>query len=85
MTHASRSANQSKTEPLPASATESETETPGEGAPQQPGGLRHDRSGAGDAAGVPTTSTQAAPGSSEELPVVQGIHDPEVHEPDPRS
>lgn len=27
----------------------------------------------------------AAPGSSEELPVVQGLHVPEFDEPDPRS
>jgi hypothetical protein len=85
MTHSSRSANQSKTEPVPASATESESETPGQGAPQQPGRLRPERTGAGDAAGVPTSASQAAPGSSEELPVAQGIHEPEVDEPDPRT
>lgn len=28
---------------------------------------------------------RAAPGSSEELPVLQGLHVPEVEEPDPRT
>lgn len=32
----------------------------------------------GDAATVPPTSDDAAPGTSEEQPVVQGIHTPEV-------
>ena len=67
MTHASRSANQSKPEPFPASAAESEAETPGAAEPGR------------GVAGEPAAAT------SEELPVVQGLHVPEVDEPDPRT
>ena len=65
----SRSANQTKTEPFPASASESETETPAADAPQAPS-----VEGARALAG----SDDTAPGTSEELPVVQGVHTPEV-------
>jgi hypothetical protein len=86
MTHASRSANQSKPEPFPASATESEAETPGATEPQQPGSpVTAGRSGAGDTATVPATGDEPAAATSEELPVVQGLHVPEVDEPDPRT
>jgi hypothetical protein len=85
MTHPSRSANQSKTEPFPASASEADAETPADDDPQQPGGSLPSGAGStGDAPGVPVTSSVPAPGSSEELPVVQGLHTPEVDEPDPR-
>ena len=86
MTHASRSANQRDAEPFPASATESETETPGAADPQQPGGASATgRGGPGDPASVPASGSDPAPSSSEELPVVQGLHVPEVDEPDPRA
>ena len=79
----SRAANQTKHEPIPSSATEAETETPGSGHPQGPSGASRGRDGdVGDAASVPATSDAAAPGTSEELPVVQGIHTPEVRSTD---
>ena len=75
----SRSQNQTKHEPFPASPVESEAETPGSAHPQAPSGTTPGRDGAvGDAATVPPTSEHAAPGTSEELPVVQGVHTPEV-------
>ena len=84
----SRAANQTKHEPMPASATESETETPASHHPQAPtgGARRHcgDGGDVGDAAGVPPTSDQPAAGTSEELPVVQGVHTPAVTEPPSR-
>lgn len=74
----SRSQNQTKPEPIP-SSVEAETETPGAAHPQAPAGKAPRRDGdVGDAATVPATSDEAAPGTSEELPVVQGIHTPEV-------
>jgi hypothetical protein len=86
MTDTSRSANQSKAEPFPAGPTESETETPAGDHPQQPGGaLPTGASGAGDARGVPATGTEPAPGTSEQLLVVQGLHTPDVDESDPRT
>ncbi|MCU1601215.1 MAG: hypothetical protein JWO22_1924 [Frankiales bacterium] len=82
----SRSQNQTKTEPFPASATESEAETPASDHPQAPSGTTGARTGdVGDAASVPTTSDQSAPGTSEQAPVVQGLHTPDVEEPDTRS
>lgn len=39
----------------------------------------------GDTASVPANAEQSAAGSSEETPVAQGIHTPEVEEPDLRS
>jgi hypothetical protein len=82
----SRAANQTKTEPIPASATESETETPGSDHPQGLSGTTGGGPGdVGDAASAPATSDQPAPGSSEENPVVQGLHQPEVEEPDTRT
>ena len=83
---ASRSANQTKTEPIPASATESEAETPSSAHPQGPEGATGARDGdVGDPTAVPPTSEQSAPGTSEQPPVVQGLHTPEVEEPDVRS
>ncbi len=82
----SRSQNQTKTEPFPASATESEAETPGADHSAAASGTTGARAGdVGDAASVPTTSDDAAPGSSEELPVVQGVRTPDVPEPDTRT
>jgi hypothetical protein len=83
MTSASRSANQTKTEPIPASPSESEAETPGgassEATPPRSAGH------VGDAASVPTTSDEPAPGTSEESPVVEGLHQPDFPEPDTRT
>jgi len=74
----STSQNQTKPEPIPTSV-EAETETPGSAHPQAPSGATQGRDGdVGDAATVPPTSNESAPGTSEELPVVQGIHTPEV-------
>ena len=79
----SRAANQTKTEPIPASSTEAETETPASDHPQAPAGTTGGRAGdVGDAASVPATSEASAPGTSEELPVAQGIHTPEVRSTD---
>jgi hypothetical protein len=39
----------------------------------------------GDAATVPPTSEQPAPGSSEQTPVVQGLHTPDLDEADTRT
>ena len=75
MTHASSSANQSKAEPFPASSSESETETPGGGEPAPGAG---GSAVSGDPATVPLPGVQASPGTSEELPVVQGLHVPDV-------
>jgi hypothetical protein len=86
MTHTSRSANQSKTEPIPASATDNETPTPGTSHPQSPGACLRPGSGSqGDSGQVPASGTEPAPGTSEELPVVQGLHVPDVEETDARS
>lgn len=82
----SRSANQTKTEPFPAGPGGSEAETPASDHPQSPEGGTGTRGGdVGDAASVPTTSDDAAPGTSEQTPVAQGVHTPDVDEPDPRS
>jgi hypothetical protein len=83
----SRAANQTKTEPFPASATEAEAETPGSRHPQAPSGTTDGGAGdVGDPASVPLPGRdESAPGSSEESPVVQGLHTPDVTEPDPRS
>lgn len=79
----SRAANQTKTEPIPASASEAEIETPASDHPQAPSGTTEGRAGdVGDPASVPPSSDQAAPGTSEELPVVQGIHTPTVRSTD---
>ena len=50
----------------------------GEGDPQAPGGALAGEglSGPGEPQGVPVASTDAAAGTSEELPVVQGVHVP---------
>ena len=50
----------------------------GEGDPQGPGGALGGEglSGPGEPQGVPVPSTDAAAGTSEELPVVQGLHVP---------
>ena len=76
--------NQTKAEPFPASATESETETPGGGSASAPG-VAGPSGGSGDAASVPSVGEQASGATSEELPVVQGVHVPHPDEPDPRS
>ena len=65
----SRAANQTKREPFPASATEAEAETPGAEHPQTPSGTTDERALPGG---------DAAPGTSEELPPVQGVHTPQV-------
>ncbi|MGB8650924.1 MAG: hypothetical protein WCD35_09705 [Mycobacteriales bacterium] len=86
MTHSSRSANQSKTEPFPAAPAQGEAETPGAGHPQQAGAsVQVGSGGPGDAADVATPATEAAPGTSEQSPVVQGIFAPDVDEADPRN
>ncbi|MFN2536545.1 MAG: hypothetical protein ABR549_00145 [Mycobacteriales bacterium] len=78
--------NQSKPEPFPASATDSEAQTPSTDHPQAPSGTTPARGGSvGDSASVPANSEESAAGSSEEAPVVQGVHTPDVEEPDPRS
>jgi hypothetical protein len=78
----SESANQTKTEPFPASSTESEAETPAGSHPQAASGTREAGAGdVGDPASVPAVSTDAAPGTSEESPVVQGVHTPRVSTP----
>lgn len=76
MTTESRAANQTKTEPFPASAIEAEAPTPGEGDPQVPGGSAETVTGLG---GI------TAPGTAEELPPVEGLHVPELDEKDPRT
>ena len=76
MSTESRSANQTKTEPFPASATEAEAPTPGEGDPQGP---------TGTADGVTGLGGITAPGTSEELPPVRGLHVPDVDERDART
>lgn len=53
----------------------------GAGDPQAPGGATDigvpgATAGPGDAAGVPVTSETPATGTSEDLPVVQGVHTP---------
>jgi hypothetical protein len=53
-------------------ANQATTETPGTG---------H----VGDAATVPPTSGQPAPGSSEQTPVVEGLHTPDLDETDTRT
>ena len=72
----SRAANQTKTEPFPASATESEATTPGADHPQAPAGTAETAEGLG---GI------TAPGTAQELPPVEGLHVPEVDERDTRS
>ncbi|MCU1623370.1 MAG: hypothetical protein JWL79_2215 [Frankiales bacterium] len=57
-------------DPFPTESTESETS-----------GTGH----VGDAATVPPTSEQPAPGSSEQTPLVQGLHTPEIDEADTRT
>lgn len=69
----SRAANQTKTEPIPASSTEAETETPASDHPQAPSGTTDQRA---------LTTGDDAPGTSEELPVAQGVHTPEVRSTD---
>ena len=81
----SRAANQTKPEPFPSSATEAETETPATDHPQGPAGTTEAGGHVGDAASVPATSDAPAPGTSEESPVVQGLHTPRVEEPDTRT
>jgi len=81
----SRTANQTKTEPFPASSTESEAETPGSDHPQTPTGTTEAGGDVGDAATVPVVSEEKAAGTSEESPVVQGLHTPEVDQPEPRT
>ncbi|MCU1587463.1 MAG: hypothetical protein JWN31_956 [Frankiales bacterium] len=76
MSHSSYAANQSKTEPHPPGAGEGQTETPGADNPQAPS------PGAGDQTGL---GSDAAPGTSEELEPVQGLHVPDVPETDPRT
>lgn len=85
MTSASHAANQTKTEPVPSSATESEAETPSSAHPQGPQGATGQVGGdVGDPASVPVVSEEAAAGTSEQTPVVQGLHVPDVEEPDVR-
>ena len=74
--HRSASANQSKAEPHPPGAAGSGLETPGGRDPQAPS------PGAAPHTGL---DGDAAPGTSEEAPVVQGLHVPDVPETDPRS
>lgn len=76
--HNSASANQSKAEPHPPGAADRGGDTPGAGDPQ---------SGRSAPGGAPHTGLDgdAAPGTSEELPVVQGLHVPKIPEPDPRT
>jgi hypothetical protein len=74
MSHSSSSANQSKTEPHPPGAADRGPDTPGD----------TDRTSSGAAPGTGLDG-DAAPGTSEELPVVQGLHVPDVSETDPRS
>ena len=69
-------ANQSKTEPHPPGAGDGQTETPGNDDPQAPS------PGSAPATGL---DGDAAPGTSEELPVVQGLHTPHLPETDPRT
>lgn len=76
MSHSSRAANQSKTEPHPPGAGGGQSETPGAGDPQAPS------PGTAPQTGV---DGEAAPGTSEELPVVQGLHVPDIDESDPRT
>jgi hypothetical protein len=76
MSHSSFAANQSKAEPPPAGAADGQTETPGADNPQAP------TPGTGDQTGL---GGDAAPGTSEELPPVQGLHVPDVPETDPRT
>jgi hypothetical protein len=71
-------ANQSKTEPHPPGAGDGQTETPGSADPQAP-------TTAGSAPSTGGLDGDAAPGSSEELPVVQGLHTPDLPETDPRT
>lgn len=66
--------NQTKTEPFPASATEAEAETPG-----------HDHPGLTATDDRAFSTGQDAPGTSEQHPVVQGMHVPDVDESDTRS
>jgi hypothetical protein len=66
----SRSQNQTKHEPFPASPSESEAETPGADDPQVSSDTDPGRA-------LPSHES-AAPGTSEELEPVQGIHTPEV-------
>ena len=82
----SRAANQTKTEPFPSSATESEAETPGSDHPQAADGTTGAGAGdVGDTASVPAPGSEPAPGTSEETPVAQGVHTPDVDEPEPRT
>jgi len=68
-------ANQSKTEPHPPGAGDGQTETPGEGDPQAPS----------LAGSVPAIHGDLAPGTSEELPVIQGVRAPDLPETEPRT
>ncbi len=76
MSHTSRAANQSKTEPHPPGAGDGQSETPGSDDPQAPS------PGAAPHTGL---DGEAAPGTSEELPVVQGVHVPQWDETEPRT
>ena len=76
MSTESRAANQTKTEPFPASATEAEATTPGADHPQAPASTAESVTGLG---GI------TAPGTAEELPPVEGLHVPDVDERDPRT
>lgn len=78
MSHSSYAANQSKTEPHPPGAADHDGPTPGSEDPQAPSALN----GSGDQTGL---SGDAAPGTSEELAPVQGLHVPDFPEPDPRT
>jgi hypothetical protein len=76
MSHSSHAANQAKTEPHPPGAGDGQPETPGADDPQAPSPGAGDRTGLGG---------DAAPGTSEELPPVQGLHTPHLPETDPRT
>jgi hypothetical protein len=56
------------------SVGEGDPQAAGDGPPSTGDGL----SGPGEPQGVPVPSTDAAPGTSEELPVVQGMHVPDL-------
>jgi hypothetical protein len=79
------SANQTKTEPIPASATESEAETPGTRPAGAGAGTTSAGGDVGDTASVPAGADEASPGTSEQAAPVQGVHQPAVEEPDTRS
>lgn len=82
----SRAANQTKPEPFPASSTEAEAETPASDHPGAADGATGTGGGdVGDAAGVPVVSEQPSAGTSETTPVAEGLHVPDVEEPDVRS